>query len=123
MKVKCLKIYNEHTKKYENESPWLTVGKEYLILAIEVYNNRVLYLLVGDNTDNSPSLQNALQFEIISEKIPKNWELISGNLCLFILGPKVWRNVGFWESCYNNDPAALEIYKREAKIIYEEENT
>jgi hypothetical protein len=66
---------------------------------------------------------NASQFEVVSDKVPTNWriyQLKSGSLHL---GPKAWQPLGFWEDCYDLKPDALEIYKREARIIYEEENT
>lgn len=122
MKVKCINIYNEHTKQYEKSNHRLTIGNEYVILGVEIYPKKdVLYRLVGDNPDKKPALHNAFQFEIISGKIPTNWhmhQLKSGTL---ILSPKVWQSVGFWENCYDHEPKALEIFKREVKIIYEEE--
>ncbi len=122
MKVKCVNIYNEITKQFQDSSPWLSLGKEYIVLAIEVDPSRVDYCLVGDNKDESPSLYAASQFEVTSKKIPSNWEFIFGSLNLFTMGPKSWREPGFWEDCYNHEPNALEIYKREARIIMEEEN-
>lgn len=120
MKVKCIKIYNEHTKDYENKSSWLTIGKEYIVLEIEVRQNKTSYLIVSDS-NQQPVLQNAIQFKIIGGKIPKNWQVASGEIELFTIGPKDWHKPGFWEDCHDHEPAALEIYKREARIIYEEE--
>jgi hypothetical protein len=121
MKVKCIKIYNEHTKEHQATSPWLTIGKEYIVLAIEVYSNKTLYLIIGDNSNKSPTLHHAEQFEIVSTKMPKNWKISLATLPLFVIGPEDWCKTGFWEDCYDGDPRALEIYKREARIIFEEE--
>jgi hypothetical protein len=123
MKVKCIKIYNENTKQYQNSSSWLTIGKEYIVLAIEVFPDEVRYCLVGDNQDKSPGIYHASQFEVTSKKIPSNWNTHFGTLNLLSIEPKSWCEPGFWEDCYNQEPAALEIYKREARIIMEEENT
>lgn len=123
MKVKCINIYNERTKKYESSHHRLTIGNEYVVLGIEIYPGKdVLYRLVGDNPDKSPALHNASQFEITSGKIPTNWHIQCLKSGTLILSPKAWQSLGFWEDCYEQDPKALEIYKREARIIYEEEN-
>jgi hypothetical protein len=121
MKVKCIKIYNEHTKEYQAKSAWLTIGKEYIVLAIEVRQDKVSFLIASDSNEQ-PVLQSALQFEILNKKIPTTWQISPGVIELFTIGPKAWYEPGFWEDCYNHDPAALEIYKREARIIHEEEN-
>jgi hypothetical protein len=120
VKVKCIKIYNEYTKEYQEKSSSLTIGKAYTVLAIEVYQNRIDYLIVGDNTNKAPTLHRAEQFEIVSNKIPRNWKIFSGNLALFTIEPEAWREPGFWDKCHDGDPQALEIYKREARIILEE---
>lgn len=123
MKVKCVKIYNEQTKQYQDTSSWLTVDKEYVVLEILIRPEKeVSYRLVGDNTNEMPAIYDARQFEIVTNKIASNWivkQLSSGRL---VFSPNSWREAGFWEKCYDGDPAALEIYKREARIIMEEEN-
>jgi hypothetical protein len=121
MKVKCLKIINEHTQKEQNTSPWLTVGKEYLVLAIEVYQTKNYFLLIDDSEDKAPGLHDAKQFEVISYRIPTNWQINPGDLEIMTIGPKSWQEPGFWERCYEHDESALEIYKHEARIIREVE--
>jgi len=121
MKVKCIKIYNEHTKEYQEKSSWLTIGKEYIVLAIEIRQDKVLFLIASDSNEQ-PVLQNAIQFEVLSKKIPSTWRILPGALELFTLEPKAWQEPGFWEDCYDHEPGALEIYKREARVIMEEEN-
>lgn len=121
MKVKCIKIYNEQAKEFQKSSSWLTIGKEYIVLAIEVRQDKVLFLIASDSNEQ-PILQNAIQFEVINKKMPTTWQIAPGFLELFTVGPKSWQKPGFWEDCYDHEPKALEIYKREARIIYEEEN-
>lgn len=122
MKVKCKNIYNEHTKEFQDVSPWLTISKEYVVLeAMTSASKGLLYRLVGDNADKSPSVFIASQFEVISDLVPSNWKISIVNKSLIVLGPKEWRQPNFWDSCYDGDPATLEIYKREARIIMEEE--
>ena len=121
MKVRCKKIINEHTQKEQANSPWLTIGKEYVVLMMEVYPIKTLYLLVDDSSNQAPALHDAKQFELISHFIPSNWMINPGDLEVVTLGPKVWQEPTFWEDCYDHDPKTLEIYKREARIIFEEE--
>ena len=126
MKVKCINIYNEHTKKHENSSHFLTIGKEYIVLeiscSVKANSNNIAYRLVGDDPSKSPAIFNAKQFEIISNTQPKNWITTIGKNGFIEIGPKSWQTPNFWESCYDLDKDALEIYKREAQIIYDEEN-
>ena len=121
MKVKCKQIINEHTQQRQNTSAWLTIGKEYIVLAIEVYPTKNLYLLIDDSSNQAPHLHDAKQFDVLSHYIPSNWIINPGDLELVTISPKVWQEPIFWEECYAGHPSALEIYKREAKIIYEEE--
>lgn len=120
MKVKCINIYNEQKKEYQEKSAWLTVGKEYIVLAIEVRQDKVLFLIASDSNEQ-PILQDAVQFEIVNKKIPSTWQFSPGVIELLTIGPQAWQKPGFWEDCYNHEPAALEVYKREARIVMEEE--
>lgn len=81
----------------------------------------LLYRLVGDNENKMPALYSASQFEITSDLISSTWRITIVNKSLIVMGPKDWRKDEFWDACYGHDPKALEIYKREARIIYEEE--
>ena len=122
MRVKCVKIINEHTKQELEKSPWLTLGKEYIVLAMEVYTNKNYFLLVDDSENKSPGLHDTKQFKMVSHSIPSNWQINTGDLEITTLGPKLWQDPTFWEKCYEGDESALEVYKREVKIIMEEES-
>lgn len=121
MKVRCQKIINEHTQKEQETSPWLTIGKEYIVLMIEIHPTKNFYLIVDDSSNQAPGLHDVKQFTVVSHYIPSNWVINPGDLEIVTIGPKVWQEPTFWENCYDGDPKALEIYKREARIIYEEE--
>jgi hypothetical protein len=122
MKVRCKQIINEHTQQQQAASPWLTIGKKYIVLAIEVYPTKNLYLLVDDSSNQAPGLHDARQFEVTSHAIPSNWVINPGDLEVVTIGPKAWQESDFWEACYNGNSIALDIYKHEARIIYEEES-
>ncbi|HEY2567136.1 MAG TPA: hypothetical protein VGH95_05480 [Candidatus Aquirickettsiella sp.] len=120
MKVKCITIYNEHTKTYEKESSWITIGKEYIVLGIEIRPHEVSYLIASDS-EQMPILQYATQFEIISGKVPSNWKILPDKFALFSILPSAWCEPGLMEAFYDQDPEALKIYRREAMLIYQEE--
>lgn len=122
MKVKCINIYSEHKKQCETSLHRLTIGNEYIVLEAEIYSDKILYRLIGNNSDQSPVLHNASQFELVSGRIPPNWGISQLKSGAFILGPESWQTPGFWEDCFEGDLTALEIYKREARIIMEEES-
>ncbi len=121
MKVKCFKIYNEITKQYQETSYWITIGKEYLVLSVEIRLDRVSFLIQSDH-NQQPILQNAHQFEIVSKKIPTNWQIFSGTFELITLEPKEWHQKRFWEDCYNHEQEALELYRKEVNLIKNEED-
>lgn len=124
MKVKCISIYNDHTKKYETESYWITIGKEYTVLEILICPNGALeYRMAGDHPLGAPAIYKAFQFEIISKLIPSNWQLGFYGDDLIVVGPKAWNTPGFWDACYDGAHEEREIYRREAQIIMDEENS
>jgi hypothetical protein len=123
MKVKCINIFNQHTKEFKQSSYWLTIGREYIVLEVNIFTEKkVLYRLVGDNPNESPGLYCSSQFEIISGKIPSNWLVSQINNNVINLSPASWSHLGFWEDCFDLEPEALEVYKKEARIIAREEN-
>lgn len=110
--------------KYIDKRESLTIEKEYIVLEIlNSVGKGLLYRLVGDNKNKMPALYSGSQFKIISEVVPTNWSINIINKSLIVLGPKIWRENEFWDACYEHDLKALEIYKREARIIYDEEDS
>jgi hypothetical protein len=121
MKVKCKNIYNQITKKFQESSSELTIGKEYIILEMGVYpSKKIWYRLVGDNKEKMPTIQDSSQFDVLTGNIPSSWKIAQVKEECLMLGPEIWRKPDFWVECYDRDPAALEIYRREARVIYEE---
>lgn len=122
MKVKCINIYNEHNKQHESFSSSITIGREYIVLEVEIYPGKnIFYRLISDNSNNSPALYDSKQFEIVSDQLSSNWIISQSKRGVVYLGPAAWQISGFWENCYDGDGATLEIYKREARIIVNEE--
>lgn len=123
MKVKYIGVYDSNKGLQQISSERLTIGKEYVVIELlSSVKKGISYRLVGDNQDGSPAVFPATEFEIISNSVATNWALTIKKNGLFVNGPASWREPEFWERCYDGDPATLEIYKREARIIMEEEN-
>jgi hypothetical protein len=122
MRVKYLGKINPQTGKHESTSERLSIGSHYIVLELSSSVRKgISYRIVGDNKDKSPAIFEADQFEIISDRIPKNWEVRINKIGIVNISPAAWFKEGFWEDCYDGDPVALEIYKQEARIIYDEE--
>jgi hypothetical protein len=120
MRVKYIGI-NDPLKGSQTSSERLTINNEYIVIELlSSVKKGVLYRLVGENLDSSPAVFSATEFEIISNSVPANWTLTIKNNGLMVNGPAAWREPEFWEKCYDGNPAALEIYKREARIIFDE---
>lgn len=122
MKVKCTKIFNEHEKKFVESNPWLTIGREYIVLEIDLKPGKdTLYRLLNDDKDNRSGLHNAIQFQVVSGKLPPNWQINQRESGSLVLGPVLWRQLGFWEDFYDGNFEAIEIYKKEVIKILKEE--
>lgn len=123
MKVKYIG-FNDTVKGLQASSERLTIGKEYVVIELlSSVTKGIFYRLIGDNQDGSPAVFPATEFEIISDSTATNWAITIKKNGLIVNGPAAWRESEFWEKCYDGDPAALEVYKREARIIFDEENS
>lgn len=121
MKVKCIKIYNESKNEFLTQSKSLTIGKIYIVLEMLIYQDKkILYRLARDS-DETPALFNAVQFNIASHDIRPNWGIYSLSNDAMIFTPKAWIDPGFWEKYFDGEHEVLEIFNREvSKIIHEE---
>ena len=119
MIVRCVNIFNEHTKEFQETSRSLTIGKEYIVLEVDVVTSRrVNYRLISDD-GHTPALFNSKQFEIVNNKIPSNWIVYQiGELLSFTA--KSWSELGFWEDYFNMVSEAIDTYEREKEFIFKE---
>ena len=128
MIVKCLRIYNEHqniilpTKQTSFES----VGKCYQVLEF-ISNKKGTVLRIIPDCKGHPVLVRACDYEILSNKIPRNWSIYQYSESFFIFGPERWINsekweVSFWSDWDDNCPKALQCYEEEMKIIQQTDN-
>ena len=122
MKVKCENLINPITGTREETSSWLTIGKTYLVLSVYAFVGRDLMLrLIGDDP-NTPILVNARQFETTCIQMPSNWRAIIDDKGNFQLTPEPWSKPGFWESYFNGERAAEQVFIQELRKIETEES-
>ena len=122
MKVICESLINPITKTREETSSWLTIGKTYLVLSVYAFVGRDLMLrLIGDDP-NGPIVVNARQFKTTCIQMPSNWRAIIDDKGNFQLTPEPWSKPGFWESYFNGERAAEQVFIQELRKIETEES-
>jgi hypothetical protein len=116
VKVRC-KSLKDTRGNPQSESPWLTVGKVYNVVALELDNNgEWLARLVGDGL-NGVALFPLEQFEIVSSLVSPTWTTTWKNGKLIEVSPERWVGKGFWEGYYDRDPEAILVFEEEKKLI------
>lgn len=126
MKVKC--VDNKRLNK-EGLYQSLTVGNEYIVLAIEFYDKSIsplsesvrdfaLYRL-RDNDGIVIPFPSKI-FEIITQKMPSMWVPYQGKGNIYSILPKTWARSGFWEDFYNDEDGAIEDFKKAEREIISE---
>lgn len=119
MKVVCRRLASATTGEELSASPWLTIGREYLVLEIEASPTRgVSFLVEGDQP--GPTLWDAALFELATSHVPSVWTagLDNGGITL---APKEWQSPGFWESYFDGAPDAVEVFESARAAILADE--
>lgn len=122
MKVRCVSLINPNNNEAEENSPWLTLEKEYCVL--EVYfghDEKLLKYRLESDDNKSPTLHHAENFKVISEFVPSNWVVKNVNGQWFGLAPKSWYQDGFWVAYFDGEDWARMIYTYEVEKIIDEE--
>lgn len=120
MIIKCKKIINGITKEELDWSPFLTLEKKYIVLYLQVsllYGIRAAIVSDDHNCPIFPSLDG---FEVISQKIPKNWVIKMENN-FFSMMPKSWMYPTFFEEAEDGNPSAVALLRKEVALMYQEE--
>lgn len=118
MKVRCIRIFDARGNPVE-QSPWLTIGKVYLVLAVSFGTEPGPSLrLIGDG-QNGVALFRWKEFEVVSSIVPPTWIIFPGLKSIVQLAPEPWTQPGFWERYYDRNPDAVRIFEEEAKKIIE----
>lgn len=127
MKVKCL---DKKKPNQETEYSNLTIGREYIVLALEFYDSKlpfcnavgdfVVYRILGNDGIVMP--YPAKIFEITSEIIPSIWVTFRKPGGMYSILPRNWARDYFWDDFYNDEYQAVEEFKKEVERINIEVN-
>lgn len=126
MRVKCNKILSPDTKKdLGSKSPWLTVGNEYIILAMNVSSKNGVEIYIQSEHYKEPFFVDLDGFEMVSQSLPTSWVTMieqREDQTLISMLPKSWSlNKKFFEDLEDENPEAVALFNKEAKLIYEED--
>jgi len=127
VKVMCRKIISHTTGEDLGKSdPWLTVGNEYIILAMDYLETEGFQIYIQSENYNEPIFTHIIGFEFVSQKIPSSWITTVSNSYgrkVITMLPASWNYDSFFEDIENEEPKAVELFNQEAKKIYEEEDS
>lgn len=112
MKVRCIRLLAPDGSP-QRASPWLTVGKIYDVLTIEL-DRKGLWLLrlIGDRS-SEVALFSIDAFEIVCSDLAPSWVISWTADGFFQLAPEAWLDGQFWERFYDRDPDAVRIFEIE----------
>lgn len=117
MIVRCVRLINEVTGEFEESSPWATVGKTYVVLAISMTPDQpVRFRLIGDDA-GTPVLFDSRMFELVSDEIPSSWRVDLVADGFVEMAPSSWLRQGFWDDYFDVDPAARREFEAEATAM------
>lgn len=117
MIIRCISL-QESGGQIVDSSPWLKVGREYIVLSIEDNSQGERYYVIEPHSGHLDSLGffPSLDFEVIDESWPEAWvEDSSGGETS--IAPKEWQRAGFWEEFHDGEKQALDSYREERDRI------
>jgi hypothetical protein len=117
MKVRCTRLLNSHRQPVDNSS-WLTIGKEYLVLEVSVSETETRFRVISDNA-GTPILAWPSEFEAVSDAIPKCW-VAAFRPGYLTFSPAAFRVEGFWERYFDGDVAARRQFDETVRVIEED---
>ncbi len=121
MKVRCIELLDEDTGEVLDSSSWLTVGKVYHVLSVNMEDGLPIKFQLVSDDEQIPAYHDANQFEIITNIIPKGWIADFVSKSHFRLSPKAWSQPGFWEAYFDGEPEAIELFNAEKNRIFGED--
>ena len=125
MKVLCRKIISRTTGEDLGESsPWLKKGNEYIVLAVNYFEDSGFDIYVQTEDHDEPRFISLNGFELVSQNKPSSWVTRfteSYDKKSMIMLPKSWDYDSFFEDMENQDPKATELFNKEVEQIYHEE--
>lgn len=117
MKVRCVGFLDEDTGETLESSSWLTIGKEYHVLSVNMEDSLPIKFQLISDDEETPAYHDANQFEIVTNAIPEGWIVDFVSKSHFRLSPKAWAQPGFWEAYFDGELEAIELFNAEKNII------
>ena len=117
MKVKCVAFLDEDTGETLESSSWLTIGKEYHVLSVNMEDGLPIKFQLISDDEETPAYHDANQFEIVTNVIPEGWVVDFVSKSHFRLSPKAWSQPGFWEAYFDGELEAVELFNTQKNII------
>lgn len=124
MKIICRKIISATTKKDLGESsPWLKLGKEYIVLAINLIEELGIEIYIQTEHFDEPKFFDIDGFEFVDQSIPSSWVAKISQVYhrkVMSMLPKNWDYDNFFEDVGDEDSHAMKLFTQEAELIYRE---
>ncbi|MFI1864383.1 hypothetical protein [Streptomyces jumonjinensis] len=95
----------------------LKEGREYVILEIFARRGKSALLRVEFIEGEDSALFDSRAFTVTSHTLPSSWRYFQFETGSFALRPESWNQPGFWESYYDHQRQALEVYETEKRNI------
>jgi hypothetical protein len=106
----------------------LSVGRDYVVLAINVNARETRFLILGDQFVPRPGWYPAPHFDLVADDVPSNWRIrigaMTNDAAALRVAPASWLEPGFFEH-YEGDGnaatlAARSAFDRELAVILKE---
>jgi len=125
MKIKCIKLLDSDGN-HISYSPWLKLGSVYHVLSIDIdiyrnINYGIVPFYVKDEWPSYISVSDKC-FDIVSDIVPKNWDIKINKSGYISISPASWQKGNFFEDFSNREPYTYEIFKSELNLILEEDH-
>lgn len=125
MLIKCTKIISPVTKEnLGDKSPWLTKGKEYVVLALNISSKFGIEACIQTDHYSEPRYITLNGFEIISQHIPTSWITLTKQIddeTFIDMLPQSWAYDGFFNELEDENHQSIALFNKEVEIIYREE--
>jgi hypothetical protein len=116
MKALCVSL----GKGARARSGWLTLHREYRVLAILALPGRTIEFRVLSDDGHTPILVDSTLFAASEQPLPEGWVCTVTQDGVVELGPKQWLKPGFWEEFFDRDPHAVEVFRQEIEALGEQ---
>ena len=110
MRVRCIALAADNLRLSSGKDDWLTIGHEYVVLAINLPSNREPQYYVVSENQGIPVWQEISCFEVVDGRIPPCW-CVSGYGGGIAIEHTSWSQLSL-EDYYNRKPVAVELFRK-----------